>query len=369
MKIYNQMLSDAYDSSKPDSNEFSTPDWLTSAEVKFRKPPKIDLIFDLKNDEVPEILAGSGVRKVSKKHQGFTEDKTGGAEVLAFYKPYCVSNKLDKVGWGIHYNFEAITTLALESIVNFRVINPDLMFGELVQIIFEFVRRHEIEHAAVEILGAVSQMKNREATPKYVEHINNMDMRRLSEILATQFEMVGGLSASRVSKDKGIPALLMWSNLPLPNFYREWNEVSQQQVERDISSLLGLSQPDTILSEIRNQMGRNGDSRFVSIPKYYWFGSMALENLPTYLLRTVFDCKKLSKFLQKNHDRSPLGVRLQITKSPDHDFHIVSERSARPIKFACHAWREVPEMVIGQLSEAFGARSKSEFKKFLAQEI
>jgi hypothetical protein len=369
MKIYNQMLSDAYDSSKIDTIEFGIPDWLSRAEIKFRKPPKIDLVYDLKNAEILEILAGSEVRKVSKKHQGLTEDKSGGAEVLAFYKPYCVSKKIDKVGWGIHYNFEAITTLALESIQNFRVINPDLTFGELVQIIFEFVRRHEIEHAAVEILGAVSQLKNREATPKYLEHINNIDMRRLSEILATQLEMVRGLNASKVSKEKGIPALLMWSNLPLPNFYREWNEINQQQVENDISTLLGLLQLGTNLSDIRNQMGTNGVSRFVAIPKYYWFGSMALENIPTHHLRTVFDCKKLSKFLQKNHDRSPFGVRLQITKSPDHDFHIVSERSARPIKFACHAWREVPEMVIGQLSEAFGAQSKNEFKKFLAQEI
>jgi hypothetical protein len=367
--MYNQLLSDAYDSSKSELIEFGFPDWLSRAETKFSNRPKIDLSFDLKTDEVLEILANSEVKKISLKHQGLAEDKTGGAEVLAFYKPYCVSNKLDRIGWGIHYNFEAITTLALESILNFRVINPDLVFGELVQIIFELVRRHEIEHGAVEILGAVSQMENRKTTPKYIENIANMDMRRLSEILATQLEMVRGLHNSKVSKDKRIPALLMWSNLPLPNFYREWNEISQQQVEIDISRRLGLSQLGTNLSEIRNRMGINGDSRFVSIPKYYWFGSMALDNLPTYFLRTVFDCKKLSKFLQKNHDRSPMGVRVQITKSPDHDFHIVSERSARPIKFACHAWREVPEMVIGQLSEAFGAQSKNEFKKFLAREI
>lgn len=369
MKMYNQMLSDAYDLSKLNSIEFGIPDWLSRAEMKFRKPPKIDLIFDLKNAEVLEILAGSEVRRVSQKHQGLAEDKTGGAEVLAFYKPYCVSNKLDKVGWGIHYNFEAITSLALESIQSFRCINPDLTFGEMVQIIFELIRRHEIEHAVVEILGAVSQARNREITPRYLKHINDIDMRRLSEILATQLEMVKGLNSSKVPKERVIPALLMWSNLPLPNFYREWNEISQQQVEKDIAGLLGLSSLGNNLSEIRIQIGLNGESRHVTIPKYYWLGGRTLDNIPTYFLRTVFDCKKLSKFLQKNHDRSPMGVRVQITKSPDHDFQIVSERSARPIKFACHAWREVPEMVIGQLSEAFGAQSKNEFKKFLAKEL
>jgi hypothetical protein len=77
----------------------------------------------------------------------------------------------------------------------------------------------------------------------------------------------------------------------------------------------------------------------------------------------------MAKFLKKNDDKAPLGTRVKIVPSPDHDFQVLSDNLSRPIKFACHAWREVPEMVISQLSDAFGANSKQEFKKFLVKEL
>jgi|GEM_PF-3182378 len=116
-------------------------------------------------------------------------------------------------------------------------------------------------------------------------------------------------------------------------------------------------------------MGDKASNKLVKIPKYYWMDGLNTGNVPTAFLRTVIDCKKMSRFLKKADGKSPLGVPITVKPSPDHVFQIVSPRTERPIKFACHAWREVPEMVIGQLSEAFGANSKAEFKRYLCQQL
>ena len=329
--------------------------------------PKIDLTYDLGEEDLESIINRD--RKVKDLHSAQNETYMAGTDVLAFYKPFAYSSPMDFLGWGVHFNFEAISQLAAESMSDFKRINPKLTYGEAVQFIFEVVERHEVEHSVTEIVGAYSQSFNNLKIPRYISLKGDQSFHRISEIVATQQEMLNGISRSRISKTKAIPALLVWSSLQLPKYYQEWNTVSTTESEMELLNLMGIVKGTMELEQVRKEVGSKGNSKQITIPKYFWIGNSFVGNIPTPFLRTVFDCKKMAKFLKKNDNRAPLGTRVKIVPSPDHDFQIISDNLSRPIKFACHAWREVPEMVIAQLSDAFGANSKNEFKKYLAQEL
>jgi hypothetical protein len=344
-----------------------TPSWAKNVESKLRFNPKIDLTYDLNEDDLEAILNRD--KKIRDLRSSDNEMHIAGTEVLAFYKPYAYSTALDFLGWGIHFNFDAILQLAGELMKDFKKINSKLTYGEAVQFIFEVVERHEVEHAVTEIVGAYSQSFTNLKVPQYISLKSDQSFHRISEIVATQKEMLNGILHSKINKTKAIPALLVWSSLQLPKYYQEWNTVPTSESEKDLLNLLGIVNGVLELEQVRNEIGHKGNSKQITVPKYFWMENSFEGNIPTPFLRTVFDCKKMAKFLKKNDDKAPLGTRVNIVPSPDHDFQIVSENLSRPIKFACHAWREVPEMVISQLSEAFGANSKNEFKKFLAQEL
>jgi len=363
----NQLLVDQFGNLSQPYNDDQTPSWVKTVESKLRFNPKIDLTYDLNEEDLESILNRN--KNIRDLHSAENETYMAGTDVLAFYKPFAYTTAMDFLGWGIHFNFEAILQLAAELMTDFKRINSKLTFGEAVQFIFEVVERHEVEHSVTEIVGAYSQSFNNLQVPRYISIKGDQTFHRISEIVATQQEMLNGISRSRISKTKAIPALLVWSSLQLPRYYQEWNTVSTTESEMDLLNLMGIFNATMELEQVRNEVGSKGNSKQITIPKYFWIGNSFIGNIPTPFLRTVFDCKKMAKFLKKNDDKAPLGTRVKIVSSPDHDFQIISENLSRPIKFACHAWREVPEMVIAQLSDAFGASSKNEFKKFLAQEL
>lgn len=369
IKSLNQLLNQQLGNYSQPVATSQLPSWLRSVENKLRFSPKVDLTYDLSEQEIDEILNQRSGPAIRELHSGKAEDKFAGTEVLAFYKPFAYSSAMDFLGWGIHFNLDAIMQFAAELMVDFKRININLKYGEAVQFIFEMVRRHELEHAVTEILGAFSQKSLPQKIPNYISLKNDSLFSRSSEIVATQQEMINGIARSKVDKSKLIPLLLVWSALPLPMYYREWNVVSTERSEHELLSMLGLIKQESALRQIRSDVGLVGKTTHVTIPNYFWFGNFYMRGINTPFLRTVFDCKKMSKFLKRNDDKAPLGTRVRVVPSSDHDFQIVSENMSRPIKFACHAWREVPEMVIGQLAEAFGANSTNEFKKYLSQQL
>lgn len=369
IKPLNQLLVNHLSNHYQPIDTSQIPSWLKSAETKLRSTPKIDLTYDLSEEDLGVILNQNKGASIRDLRSGKTEEEFAGFEVLAFYKPFAYSTGADFLGWGIHFNLESILKLAAELMMDFKVINTDLKYGEAVQFIFEVVRRHELEHAVTEISGAYSQSILPQKVPKFITLNKDSSFHRISEIVATQQEMINGIARSKVTKSKLIPLLLIWSSLQLPKYVREWNVLSIEESEKKLFHLLGMANDGSVLGQFRSEIGLAGKSNKVTIPSYFWLGNHLTDVLPTPFLRTVFDCKKMARFLKKNDDKAPLGTRLKIVSSPDHDFHIISESISRPIKFACHDWREVPENVIGQLAEAFGANSKNEFKKFLSQEL
>ena len=367
IKTLNQLLVDQFGNHRRPIDQDQTPNWVKTVESKLRFTPKIDLTYDLSEEDLEAIVNRD--KKIRDLHSTENETYIAGTDVLAFYKPFAYSTAMDFLGWGIHFNFEAILQLAAELMTDFKRINSKLTYGEAVQFIFEVVERHEVEHSVTEIVGAYSQSFSNLQVPRYISLKGDKSFHRISEIVATQQEMLNGILHSKIDRTKAIPALLVWSTLQLPKYYREWNTVSTSESEKDLLNLLGIVDGSVELKQVRNTVGHRGNSKQITIPKYFWKGSSFAGNIPTPFLRTVFDCKKMAKFLKKNDDKAPLGTRVKIVPSPDHDFQVLSDNLSRPIKFACHAWREVPEMVISQLSDAFGANSKHEFKKFLAQEL
>lgn len=361
------MLIDQFGNYSQPINEDQTPRWVRNVEIKLRSTPKIDLTYDLNEDDLEAILNRD--RKFRDLHSTENESYVAGTDVLAFYKPFAYSTAMDFLGWGVHFNFEAIMQFAAELMTDFKRINSNFTYGEAVQFIFDIVERHELEHSVTEIVGAYSQSFTNLQIPRYIALKSDPSFHRISEIIATQQEMLNGVMHSRVQKAKVIPALLTWSSLQLPKYYQEWNTVSTSESESDLLNLMGIFNGNLKIEHIRREVGHKGNSKLITIPKYFWLGDSLVGNIPTPFLRTVFDCKKMAKFLKRNDNKAPLGTRVTIAPSPDHDFQIISENLSRPIKFACHAWREVPEMVIAQLSDAFGAHSKNEFKKYLAQEL
>ena len=363
----NQLLIDQFGNHSQPINEDQTPRWVRNVESNLRSAPKIDLTYDLNEDDLEAILNRD--RKIRDLHSTENESYVAGTDILAFYKPFAYSTAMDFLGWGVHFNYEAIMQLAAELMTDFKRINPNFTYGEAVQFIFDVVERHELEHSVTEIVGAYSQSFTNLQIPRYMALKSDPSFHRISEIIATQQEMLNGVMHSRVHKAKVIPALLTWSSLQLPKYYQEWNTVSTSESESELLNLMGIVNGNLEIEHIRREVGHKGNSKMITIPKYFWLGDSLVSNIPTPFLRTVFDCKKMAKFLKRNDNKAPLGTRVTIAPSPDHDFQILSENLSRPIKFACHAWREVPEMVIAQLSDAFGAHSKNEFKKFLAQEL
>ena len=361
------MLVDQFGNHCRPIDQDQTPNWVKTVESKLRFTPKIDLTYHLSEEDLEAIVKRD--KKIKDLHSTENETYIAGTDVLAFYKPFAYSTAMDFLGWGIHFNFQAILQLAAELMTDFKRINSELTYGEAVQFIFEVVERHEVEHSVTEIVGAYAQSFNNLQVPRYISLKGDKSFHRISEIVATQQEMLKGALHSKINKSKAVPALLVWSSLKLPKYYQEWNTVSTSESERDLLSSMGIINGSVAIEQVRNTVGHRGNSKQITIPKYFWMGSSFGSDIPTPFLRTVFDCKKMAKFLKKNDDKAPLGTRVKIVPSPDHDFQILSENLSRPIKFACHAWREVPEMVISQLSEAFGANSKNEFKKFLAQEL
>jgi hypothetical protein len=367
IKTLNQLLVDQFGNHRRPIDQDQTPNWVKTVESKLRFAPKFDLTYDLSEEDLGAILKSD--KKIRDLHSTENEIHIAGTDVLAFYKPFAYSTAMDFLGWGIHFNLEAILQLAAELMTDFKRINSKLTYGEAVQFVFEVVERHEVEHAVAEIVGAHSQSFINLKVPHYISLKDDQSFHRISEIVATQQEMLKGALHSKINKSKAVPALLVWSSLQLPKYYREWNTVSTSQSEKDLLNLLGIVNGRLELEQVRNTVGHRGNSKQITIPKYFWIGSAFAGSIPTPFLRTVFDCKKMAKFLKKNDDKAPLGTRVKIVPSPDHDFQVLSDNLSRPIKFACHAWREVPEMVISQLSDAFGANSKQEFKKFLVKEL
>jgi len=352
-----------------DTSEVQLPDWLRRSETFLKKPPSIDMDFDLDEESVQSIRNSGSGKKIKKEILEGDGTCTMGQEALAFYKPYVKSVAADFIPWGIHFRMGAILDYAVELLPGYKELLPDLTFGRLTQFLVEVILTHEVEHATQELLGALEQSINPQKSPIYLRNFGSHSFQEFTETSATQQEMTKGALKSKLKNTQTRPLILRWSTEPLPPFYRDWNKVSIDSADHGVCQSIAPTVSIRELNNLRDQVGDKGSNRLVKIPKYYWMDGLTTGNVPTVFLRTVIDCKKMSRFLKKADGKSPLGVPISVKPSPDHDFQIVSPLTARPIKFACHAWREVPEMVIGQLSDAFGASSKAEFKRYLCSSI
>lgn len=366
MKSYNSLLSQAFDAVR-EQPKIEIPEWLNRSEVRAKKRPIVDLDYDLNRSEIDELLKTNG--GLSIRDLILSEGGNHGHDVLAYYKPYSMTRTGDSKNWGIHFRLDAIRRYAAELVMEAKSINPDITYGQLTNFIIEIIRRHELEHAAEEFVGALDQLRSPQTQPTYVASFADPIRRRLSEIVATQQEMyVGG---NEIKKPVGLfrSMLLFWAKQPLPANYSDWQNISTQNAEEELLKVFSpyVSRQDLI--QVREDIGNRGVSRLAAIPTYYWFDSTSGLIPPTPFLRVVLDCNKMSRFLKKCDGKAPLGQKIEVHKSSDHDFKIVAHGVARPIKFSCHDWKVVPEFVIGQLAEAFGAKSKNEFKKYLVEMI
>ena len=352
-----------------ESRNENLPEWLLKSEARFRRDPKIDLNFDLDTETILGIRnSGLGKKIKSDIREGDSAGSLGN-EVLAFYKPYVKTISTDYIQWGLHFRFDAIQAYATELLIDYKKLQPELTFGQLIQFLLDVLMTHEVEHATQELIGALEQSLYPNKMPYYLLNFGTQGYGRFTEISATQQEMLKGGLASPMKAAKARSLILNWSAEQLPANYRDWNQVSVQAADLEVLKSIAPNIPTTDLHNLRLQVGAKASNKSVKIPRYYWYKELDSGNIPTPFLRTVIDCKKMSRFLKKADGKSPLGVPITVKSSPDHDFQVVSPLTERPIKFSCHSWREVPEMVIGQLSEAFGAGNKSEFKKYLCAQL
>lgn len=368
MAKYNSLLSASFDHIRQQP-KLDLPGWLVTSEIRTKRKPIIDIDFDLKPDEIDGIVSKTGKPTIRSLIFEELPGPSNGQDVLAFYKPYSLTRPGDYRGWGIHFRWDSILRLSAELLGEFKKGNTSVTYGQVVNFIVEMVRSHELEHGCAEVVGAIEQSRNPRAIPTYVADWFLPSRARFSEITAMQQEMYGGGMKIKWNKEAFRSALLFWSTLPLPKNYRDWSSVGRIEADEGLIATLGNEVDKDDLLEVRKDVGASGNNKMIRIPTYYWFDENSHLDIPTAYLRVVFDCKKMARFLKRLDGKAPFGRKVEIKDSPDHDFQIASPAVARPIKFACHDWREVPDFVVGQLTEAFGASSKRQFKEFVSREI
>lgn|GEM_PF-2716276 len=219
------------------SSEIQLPDWLRRSETFLKKPPIIDMNFDLDEDSVQSIRNSGAGKKIKK--QILEGDGIGamGQEALAFYKPYVKSVAADPIPWGMHFRMSAILEYAVELLSGYKELLPDLTFGQLTQFLLEVLFTHEVEHATQELLGALEQSINPQKSPIYLKNFGSLAFQECTEISATQQEMTKGALKSKLKNTQTRPLILNWSTEPLPPFYRDWNKVSIDTADCGLRSL------------------------------------------------------------------------------------------------------------------------------------
>ena len=290
-----------------------------------------------------------------------------GIHAIAWYLPYRIHGEAN---WGIYFDSFAMNRLAFETATTARLLDPSLKNSEARRVLYASVLRHELEHAIQELMMSTALVSGSITRPQFASK-SFARPRSYRESAASHFEHLDELrSISNIERRKVNLVRYVLQEVPAPQEYRAWKSASVFGLDEKFESELGMPLPRGIRTqELRELVGGRASSPYFEVPVYLWQGNARnLALTGTDLRANSLDCKKVKRFLKKGGLTQKLGFDLIVANDPDHDLKIIPFGGGRPIKFACHAWDTVPEMVISEIAAAAGIQ-KSDLVKELRNHI
>lgn len=195
------------------------------------------------------------------------DKETTSVEVLAWYSPFAVYGpKL----WGIYFDKTKMDEFVAEMVARVWIARPDIWSGQIEQVVWDQVRRHEIEHCVQEIsvaLAIYDGLLRHGQSP--FEFLKFQGVR--TEILASHFESVDPVyrrGFGQVNDRRFIESVV--SSRVRPGEYNLWDKADVVEEASRIEAIVNdpLVRPTIALRHIQAKIKNPAKAPFLDIPIY-----------------------------------------------------------------------------------------------------
>jgi len=305
-----------------------------------KRNQKFDEEFDFQHQELPVITDLEIRTKERVASQGI--------DILAWYCPYSSHGKY----WGIYFDVEAIDSYAKflhRQLIQYGAI---IHFGTTIKFLYEAISRHELEHFNIELASAMMIVEEKASRDSYKTFSNSANFKYLSEVNATFMEFFDRSSQKGMKLTAQSVFYFLYMNQSLPSPYSSWRDLDLSSVSLMLEEIFGTPGFRDKLNTARELTGFNGRSKFVRVPKYYWYANPKNASVEDLSCRVRVDCKSTISWVKKSEKFFP-DQFVQVEPAKDHQIQVKSKSQPFPVKLSCHDWNQIPPHVITQLANVY----------------
>lgn len=224
-------------------------------------------------NEIPESSFGKlkEIEDIAKRKMDMLprdlDKETTSVDLLAWYSPFAVYGPK---GWGIYFDKTNMDEFVAEMVARVWIARPDIWSGQVEQVVWDQVRRHEIEHCVQEIAVALAIYDggSTHGQPPF-EFLRSQGLR--IEILASHFESVDPVyrrGFGKVNDRRFIESVV--ASRVRPGEYNLWNKADVNKEVSEIEAIVNgpLSYPTIALRHIQAKIKNPAKAPFLDIPIY-----------------------------------------------------------------------------------------------------
>lgn len=187
-------------------------------------------------------------------------EESGIDQVLAYYLPISINGSEN---WGIRYLRKPMQSYINKHFREIQKLCPEAEYKSISRIVFESVRRHELEHCVQEMTYLAS-VPYAIAPEDYSSIITEASLD--IEPLAANFEVTDTPSTVGSRRMKNIVTIYL-SKISRPHPYSNWNAINVGQSELAFENRVQSYGGPSTMKSVRKQVLKNKGTGLISIPE------------------------------------------------------------------------------------------------------